>query len=409
MGNGYAVVDVETTGLAPGLHHRVIEVAVVQLDEAGRTVDEWCTLVNPQRDLGPQHVHGIRAAEVRTAPTFADIAGDLALLLRGRVLVAHNFSFDARFLQAEYARLDVDLPFTAMPALCTMRLADRFLDTAARSLAACCAAAGVRLGTAHSALHDARAAAGLMACFLDRAGGPESWRDTAHGAHAWPWPELAAVGTPPVVRGQEHREESHFLAKLVDVLPRVAQPPQADAYLDVLDRALLDRDVSAAEQQELLDTARGLGLGLSEVTALHRDYLGALASAAWADGIVTDEEGADLKLVAALLGLGGEDVARAFEAAEEAARADGGWTRFRLEPGDRVVFTGQMSQPREVWEERAAATGLVVAGGVTKKTRLVVAADPDSLSGKAAKARGYGIPIVSEDSFADLLADLRDR
>ena len=40
---------------------------------------------------------------------------------------------------------------------------------------------------------------------------------------------------------------------------------------------------------------------------------------------------------------------------------------------------------------------------MTKKTRLVIAADPDSLSGKAAQARRYGIPIVSEDAFDKMI------
>ncbi|HCM50934.1 MAG TPA: hypothetical protein DIS91_10455, partial [Microbacterium sp.] len=35
--------------------------------------------------------------------------------------------------------------------------------------------------------------------------------------------------------------------------------------------------------------------------------------------------------------------------------------------------------------------------------RLVVAADPDSLSGKARKARDYGIPIVGEAWLIDTL------
>ncbi|MCT2582362.1 hypothetical protein [Actinophytocola gossypii] len=50
-----------------------------------------------------------------------------------------------------------------------------------------------------------------------------------------------------------------------------------------------------------------------------------------------------------------------------------------------------MTTQRDEWETRAAAFGLTVtAGGVTKRTRLLVAADPDSLSGKAGKARQYG-------------------
>jgi DNA polymerase III epsilon subunit-like protein len=52
-----AVVDVETTGLHPGYHHRVIEVAVVTLEPDGRR-DGWSTLVNPERDLGPQESTG---------------------------------------------------------------------------------------------------------------------------------------------------------------------------------------------------------------------------------------------------------------------------------------------------------------------------------------------------------------
>lgn len=42
-------------------------------------------------------------------------------------------------------------------------------------------------------------------------------------------------------------------------------------------------------------------------------------------------------------------------------------------------------------------------GTVTKATRVVIAADPNSLSGKAAKARSLGIPIITEDAFERLL------
>jgi hypothetical protein len=40
-------------------------------------------LVNPARDLGPQHIHGIQSRDVLPAPFFADIAGDLAIGLAG--------------------------------------------------------------------------------------------------------------------------------------------------------------------------------------------------------------------------------------------------------------------------------------------------------------------------------------
>ncbi|GAA1776676.1 exonuclease domain-containing protein [Streptomonospora arabica] len=109
---GYAVVDVETTGITPASHHRVMEVAVVYLDESGSTVGEWSTLINPRRDLGPGHIHRIRACDVRKAPEFEYVAGELIALLTGRVVVARNISFDARFLGAEYARLNVQVPLS---------------------------------------------------------------------------------------------------------------------------------------------------------------------------------------------------------------------------------------------------------------------------------------------------------
>jgi DNA polymerase III epsilon subunit-like protein len=99
-GPGFAVLDFETTGLFPGGHDRVVEVAVVHVDDVGRVTGQWETLVNPQRDLGAQHIHGIRSADILEAPTFAAIAPHLVDLLGGRVLVAHNASFDVRFLLA---------------------------------------------------------------------------------------------------------------------------------------------------------------------------------------------------------------------------------------------------------------------------------------------------------------------
>ncbi|MFI5893917.1 BRCT domain-containing protein [Actinoplanes sp. NPDC051513] len=71
-----------------------------------------------------------------------------------------------------------------------------------------------------------------------------------------------------------------------------------------------------------------------------------------------------------------------------------------------VVFTGSMSPPRENWEDDAVGHGLVVGDNVTKRTRLLVAADPDSMSGKAKKARQYDIPIVHPTAYQTMLDTL---
>ncbi len=115
-----AVVDVETTGLSPWRHDRIVEIAIVLVSPDGEVHDEYETLVNPDRDLGPTHIHHISASDVLSAPSFADVAGDvLAVLSRGAAIAGHNVSFDMNFLIKEYERLDVVLP--EMPLLCTMQ------------------------------------------------------------------------------------------------------------------------------------------------------------------------------------------------------------------------------------------------------------------------------------------------
>jgi DNA polymerase-3 subunit epsilon len=402
---GYAVVDVETTGLFPGRHDRVVEIGVVLVDRDGRQVDEWGTLVNPARDLGPQHIHGIQSRDVLRAPSFAEISGDLAERLAGRVVVAHNLNFDLRFLIAEYERVKLTVPLDYERGLCTMILAGQFLAGAARSLAACCASAGINHVNPHSALHDARACAELLTFFIGSAGRPEPWLDLfAVGRD--PWPPLPRPCGRTSLRTLAEAVPPAFLERLIDRLPRVQQPARADEYLALLDRALLDRHISASEQEGLVEVAQALDLTYADALGLHRDYLTALAGAAWSDGIVTDDEREDLRNVATLLGLGEQDAEIALRKARTTEEAPQ-WGQFRLKPGDLVAFTGQMAEQREEWENRAIRSGLkVTGGGVTKRTRLLVAADPDSLSGKAAKARQYGIPIVSPEAFGKLVEHL---
>ncbi|MFI6458083.1 BRCT domain-containing protein [Streptosporangium amethystogenes] len=71
--------------------------------------------------------------------------------------------------------------------------------------------------------------------------------------------------------------------------------------------------------------------------------------------------------------------------------------------GDLVVFTGEMNGGRETRETLARQAGYVPHPNITKKVRLLVAADPDTLSGKARKARACNIPIVTPDAFGGML------
>ena len=119
----FAVVDVETTGLFPEKNDRIVEIAVIRVDADGRRLDEYCSLVNPNRDLGPTHIHGITATQAMAAPTFQEVAGDVISRIAGAAVVGHNVTFDFRFLESEYRRLGHQLPDAVL--LCTMQLAKR--------------------------------------------------------------------------------------------------------------------------------------------------------------------------------------------------------------------------------------------------------------------------------------------
>jgi DNA polymerase-3 subunit epsilon len=135
-----AFVDLEMTGL-DAAKDRVVEVCIERVC-GGVIVDRIHTLVRPETlviedvrqgelatvdpdalldappdapdaktdAVGNAHVHGIFAADLRDAPTWAEIAGRVAELFAGAVLVAHGAAWDVAFLEAEMARAGAPMP-----------------------------------------------------------------------------------------------------------------------------------------------------------------------------------------------------------------------------------------------------------------------------------------------------------
>ncbi|MGW1281810.1 DEDDh family exonuclease, partial [Streptomyces tsukubensis] len=150
---GYAVVDVETTGLARD--DRIVSAAVYRLDARGEVEDQWYTLVNPERDPGPVWIHGLTREVLAGAPLFAEIADAFAERLADRVLVAHNALFDWSMIAREYARAGRTAPVSRR--LCTIALAKELsLPLPNHKLESLAAHFGVVQQRAHHALDDAR-------------------------------------------------------------------------------------------------------------------------------------------------------------------------------------------------------------------------------------------------------------
>ncbi|MFJ6728951.1 DEDDh family exonuclease [Streptomyces sp. NPDC091281] len=150
---GYAVVDVETTGLARD--DRIISAGVYRLDARGEVEDHWYTTVNPERDPGPVWIHGLTSEALSGAPLFRDVAEEFSARLAGRVLVAHNAVFDWQMIAREYARAEREAP--VRQRLCTIALSKELgLPLPNHKLESLAAHYGVVQQRAHHALDDAR-------------------------------------------------------------------------------------------------------------------------------------------------------------------------------------------------------------------------------------------------------------
>lgn len=168
-----AVVDVETSGLDPRRHH-LLQVGVVVIDRSGAVLDRWSSLVAPPRRwfyrVGPTDLHGIRWRDVHRAPPAAQVLTELRTRLAGARFVAHNASFDVRFLRTAAERAGVELPIDR--PICTLLLS-RGLDPERRQshrLAALCERYGIDLVRPHDALADADATAALLPHLLQAHG-----------------------------------------------------------------------------------------------------------------------------------------------------------------------------------------------------------------------------------------------
>src|SRR6056297_2890273 len=153
------VIDTETTGVYNT--DRIVEIALVTMSLNGEFIESYDTLIHPQRDVSATFIHGITASMVQSAPTFEEIAGDIAIRLNGACLVAHNLPFDYRMIRNEFERLGEDLVMTSG------------LDTLSGSgcrLGDACERHGIPLDGAHRALTDATATAMLLLRLVDRCG-----------------------------------------------------------------------------------------------------------------------------------------------------------------------------------------------------------------------------------------------
>ena len=369
------VIDTETTGL--GKLDRIVEIAAITINpQTGEIIDEFETLVNPERDIGPTSIHGITPSMVETAPTFEEIATALARRLTGAVLVAHNLSFDVRMLKQEYDRLDSS--FDSGRGRCT-------LHATGLKLASACANYGVALSEAHQAYSDALATATLLKYTDDDTSECSTARVTTHGLR-----HIPRTTRRPVQSGVARSRLSHItdmgnLSFLVE-----AQL----AYLDALDHVLDDHILTERERQQMGELADAYGLLPDETERIHRQYVHLVMAAAQRDGAISPSEHELLMTLCRSLNIGDIDLPEPTYYPMD----------IELPANAQICFTGETivdgkAVTRPEMEAIAARNGFQPLRSITRDCKLLVASDPASMSGKAKQARRNGVPIMIAAEF----------
>jgi len=100
------VLDFETTGLSPDGGDRAIEIGAVRIEQ-GRITDRFQSLMNPGKRV-PAFIEdytGITNKMLKAAPPCKDVMAAFSDFTEDFDMVAHNASFDRRFLIAEMRRI----------------------------------------------------------------------------------------------------------------------------------------------------------------------------------------------------------------------------------------------------------------------------------------------------------------
>jgi DNA polymerase-3 subunit epsilon len=386
----FAAVDVETTGLEPPAD-RVCEIAVVRFRGDGTVLEEYATLVDPQRDLSVDAAmcNHIDSGELDGAPTFAEIWPDVLRLLTGSVVVGHNLLFEDRFLAAELKRMRTPMPY--LIGVCSMVTCQSLLAGRGYGLLNVYrSASGEWPSGSHTALGDSRALAYLVPWLTKNA--PTSLR------YYGPTPPTPA----PPVRPQGRmfpraerltRRADGYLGALVKRFPRTGLDYRIDAgaarrYDEALDQIIEDLDITGVEAWRMERLAREAGFNQEQLATAHR--------AAW------DRATADLamdnpeeltpelrrKLVQLAHDLGYPELATDLHIDTDEPSVSPLYLR-----GWRIGVDGDTDAATEL---RALVTtnGGSIAKRLTNTVSFIAAANPTAETPQLVKARELGLSVI---------------
>ncbi len=168
FGDSVVVLDFETTGLSPHYGDRAIEIGAVLLDH-GVIVDRFQKLMNPGFRISGfiEGYTGITNEMLKGQPCCEEVMADFSEFIAGHNIVAHNASFDRRFLDFELKRAKRVYDGSCCCSLLVSRRI--YQDSPNHKLQTLVSHAGIpKTGVFHRALADAEMTAHLWMSMIDR-------------------------------------------------------------------------------------------------------------------------------------------------------------------------------------------------------------------------------------------------
>lgn len=168
----YAIIDIETTGQAAKTG-KITEIAIF-IHNGFEITESFTSLINPECYIPGfiTNLTGIDNEMVKTAPKFFEVARKIVEMTTDKVFVAHNVSFDYKFIQEEFKRLGYNYERKTM---CTVRMGRKFLPGhKSYSLGKLCDELNISINGRHRAAGDALATVKLFELIMARKGLQES-------------------------------------------------------------------------------------------------------------------------------------------------------------------------------------------------------------------------------------------
>jgi len=162
----FAIIDIETTGNKYNFG-KITEIAIYQ-HNGQEITGEYSTLLNPEMDIPffITRLTGINNEMVKNAPKFYEVAKKIIEMTQDRTFIAHNVSFDYKFIKEEFKRLEYEY---TQKTLCTVKLSRKYLPGhKSYSLGKLCSDLGIEIKGRHRAAGDALATVKLFEILLEK-------------------------------------------------------------------------------------------------------------------------------------------------------------------------------------------------------------------------------------------------